>query len=326
MNTSYSSLLENLKRSLDNCESLNDLYKIKSEFLGKKGFLAAEFSKMSRITNEERRKLGQNLNKIKTEIEYFLQQKEKALNAQKHKSNLIDVELPGMNITKGTRHPISITINEITNILAQFGFSKVIGNEIETEFYNFEALNIPESHPARDMHDTFYINSKNLLRTHTSSVQIHSMEKYNAPIKIMTPGRVYRCDSDPTHSPMFHQIEGLYVDEGINFTHLKGILEEFINLYFNKRMEIRFRPSYFPFTEPSAEIDIKFNNNWLEVLGCGMVHNNVLQNVNIDSTKYSGFAFGLGIERFAMLKYGIKDLRLFYENDLMFLNQFSGIK
>ena len=220
MNTSYSSLLENLKRSLDNCESLNDLYKIKSEFLGKKGFLAAEFSKMSRITNEERRKLGQNLNKIKNENEYFLQQKEKALNAQKHKSNLIDVELPGMNITKGTRHPISITINEITNILAQFGFSKVIGNEIETEFYNFEALNIPESHPARDMHDTF-INSKNLLRTHTSSVQIHSMEKYNAPIKIMTPGRVYRCDSDPTHSPMFHQIEGLYVDEGINFTHLK---------------------------------------------------------------------------------------------------------
>ena len=176
------------------------------------------------------------------------------------------------------------------------------------------------------MHDTFYINVKNLLRTHTSSVQIHSMEKYNAPIIIMTPGRVYRCDSDPTHSPMFHQIEGLYVDEGVSFTHLKGILEEFINLYFGKKMEIRFRPSYFPFTEPSAEIDIKFNNKWLEVLGCGMVHNNVLMNVNIDTKKYSGFAFGLGIERFAMLKYGIRDLRLFYENDLMFLKQFSGIR
>ena len=241
-------------------------------------------------------------------------------------SKEIDVELPGMNARVGTRHPISITINEITKILSQFGFSKVIGDEIETEFYNFEALNIPETHPARDMHDTFYINVKHLLRTHTSSVQIHSMEKYNAPIKIMTPGRVYRCDSDPTHSPMFHQIEGLYVDEGVSFTHLKGILEEFINLYFGKKMEIRFRPSYFPFTEPSAEIDIKFNNKWLEVLGCGMVHNNVLMNVNIDTKKYSGFAFGLGIERFAMLKYGIRDLRLFYENDLMFLKQFSGIK
>ena len=326
MNTSYSSLLKDLQKSLDSCKSLNALYKIKSEFLGKKGLLASEFSKMSNISNDDKRKLGQDLNNFKTEIEYLLRQKEKTLNAQKLQSKLIDIELPGMNIIRGTRHPISVTINEITEILSQFGFSKVTGSEVETEFYNFEALNISESHPARDMHDTFYINSKNLLRTHTSSVQIHSMEKYNAPIKIMTPGRVYRCDSDPTHSPMFHQIEGLYVDEGVNFTHLKGILEEFINLYFRKKMEIRFRPSYFPFTEPSAEIDIKFNNNWLEVLGCGMIHNNVLRNVNIDSKKYSGFAFGLGIERFAMLKYGIKDLRLFYENDLMFLNQFSGIK
>ena len=207
------------------------------------------------------------VNKIKTQIELAIREKENLLNAKKLQSKEIDVEVPGMNARVGTRHPISITINEITKILSQFGFSKVIGDEIETEFYNFEALNIPKTHPARDMHDTFYINVKNLLRTHTSSVQIHSMEKYNAPIKIMTPGRVYRCDSDPTHSPMFHQIEGLYVDEGVSFTHLKGILEEFINLYFGKKMEIRFRPSYFPFTEPSAEIDIKFNNKWLEVLG-----------------------------------------------------------
>ena len=326
MNTSYSSLLNDLQKSLDNCTSSNELYKIKSTFLGKKGILANKFNEMRNIPHEEKKKLGQELNKIKTQIELAIREKEKLLNAQKLESKEIDVELPGMNARVGTRHPISITINEITKILSQFGFSKVIGDEIETEFYNFEALNIPETHPARDMHDTFYINVKNLLRTHTSSVQIHSMEKYNAPIKIMTPGRVYRCDSDPTHSPMFHQIEGLYVDEGVSFTHLKGILEEFINLYFGKKMEIRFRPSYFPFTEPSAEIDIKFNNKWLEVLGCGMVHNNVLMNVNIDTKKYSGFAFGLGIERFAMLKYGIRDLRLFYENDLMFLKQFSGIK
>ncbi|GIR56490.1 MAG: phenylalanine--tRNA ligase alpha subunit [Gammaproteobacteria bacterium] len=325
MNTSYSSLLNDLQKVWITASS-NELYKIKSTFLGKKGILASQFNEMRNISHEEKKKLGQELNKIKTQIELAIREKEKLLNAQKLESKEIDVELPGMNARVGTRHPISITINEITKILSQFGFSKVIGDEIETEFYNFEALNIPETHPARDMHDTFYINVKNLLRTHTSSVQIHSMEKYNAPIKIMTPGRVYRCDSDPTHSPMFHQIEGLYVDEGVSFTHLKGILEEFINLYFGKKMEIRFRPSYFPFTEPSAEIDIKFNNKWLEVLGCGMVHNNVLMNVNIDTKKYSGFAFGLGIERFAMLKYGIRDLRLFYENDLMFLKQFSGIK
>ena len=228
MNTSYSSLLNDLQKSLDNCVSLNELYKIKSTFLGKKGILASQFNEMRNISHEEKKKLGQELNKIKLQIELAIREKEKLLNAQKLESKEIDVELPGMNARVGTRHPISITINEITKILSQFGFSKVIGDEIETEFYNFEALNIPETHPARDMHDTFYINVKNLLRTHTSSVQIHSMEKYNAPIKIMTPGRVYRCDSDPTHSPMFHQIEGLYVDEGVSFTHLKGILEEFI--------------------------------------------------------------------------------------------------
>ena len=326
MNTSYSSLINDLRKSLDDCDSLSELYKIKSTFLGKKGLLASQFNQMTNIPHEEKKKLGQELNKIKKNIESALQQKERVLNAQKLEAKEIDAELPGNNTLTGTRHPISITINKITKILSQFGFSKVIGDEIETEFYNFEALNIPRTHPARDMHDTFYINLKNLLRTHTSSVQIHSMELYNAPIKIMTPGKVYRSDSDPTHSPMFHQIEGLYVDEGVNFTHLKGILEEFINIYFGKKMQIRFRPSYFPFTEPSAEIDIKFNNQWLEVLGCGMVHNNVLKNVNIDVNKYSGFAFGLGIERFAMLKYGIRDLRLFYENDLMFLDQFSGIK
>jgi phenylalanyl-tRNA synthetase alpha chain len=234
--------------------------------------------------------------------------------------------LPGKNISMGSRHPISITINKITSILSNYGFASVSGIEIEDEFHNFEALNIPETHPARDMHDTFYVSDNKLLRTHTSSVQIRSMLSNKAPLKIMTPGKVYRCDSDPTHSPMFHQIEGLYIDKDVNFCHLKGVLINFIKEFFGKDMEIRFRPSYFPFTEPSAELDIKFKGKWLEVLGCGMVHPNVLSNVKINTKQYSGFAFGLGVERLAMLKYDIVDLRMFYENDISFLSQFRGLK
>ena len=226
----------------------------------------------------------------------------------------------------GSRHPISITINQITSILVDHGFTSVSGIEIEDEFHNFEALNIPDTHPARDMHDTFYVSDNKLLRTHTSSVQIRSMLSNKAPLKIMTPGKVYRCDSDPTHSPMFHQIEGLYIDKNVNFCHLKGVLINFIKEFFGKDMEIRFRPSYFPFTEPSAELDIKFKGKWLEVLGCGMVHPNVLSNVKINTKQYSGFAFGLGVERLAMLKYDIVDLRMFYENDISFLSQFKGLK
>ena len=226
----------------------------------------------------------------------------------------------------GSRHPISITINQIISILGDHGFTSVSGIEIEDEFHNFEALNIPETHPARDMHDTFYVSDNKLLRTHTSSVQIRSMLSNKAPLKIMTPGKVYRCDSDPTHSPMFHQIEGLYIDKDVNFCHLKGVLINFIKEFFGKDMEIRFRPSYFPFTEPSAELDIKFKGKWLEVLGCGMVHPNVLSNVKINTKQYSGFAFGLGVERLAMLKYDIVDLRMFYENDISFLSQFKGLK
>ena len=226
----------------------------------------------------------------------------------------------------GSRHPISITINQITSILGDHGFTSVSGIEIEDEFHNFEALNIPDTHPARDMHDTFYVSDNKLLRTHTSSVQIRSMLSNKAPLKIMTPGKVYRCDSDPTHSPMFHQIEGLYIDKNVNFCHLKGVLINFIKEFFGKDMEIRFRPSYFPFTEPSAELDIKFKGKWLEVLGCGMVHPNVLSNVKINTNQYSGFAFGLGVERLAMLKYDIVDLRMFYENDISFLSQFKGLK
>ena len=238
----------------------------------------------------------------------------------------IDVTLPGKDISFGSRHPITITINNIIDILSNYGFTSVDGLEIEDEFHNFEALNISDNHPARDMHDTFYVSEDKLLRTHTSSVQIRSMLSSEPPLKIMTPGKVYRCDSDPTHSPMFHQIEGLHIDENINFGHLKGTLINFIKEFFGKEMEIRFRPSYFPFTEPSAELDIKFNGKWLEVLGCGMVHPNVLANVDIDNKKYTGFAFGLGIERLAMLKYSITDLRMFYENDISFLSQFKDLK
>ena len=239
----------------------------------------------------------------------------------------IDLDVPPRHHNNGSYHPISLIIKKIENIFLEYGFDIHDGPEIETEHYNFESLNIAKNHPARDMHDTFYFDSQLLLRTHTSSVQIHAMETSSAPFRVLAPGRVYRCDSDPTHSPMFHQIEGLCVDTDITFSNLKWILNNFIKEFFNsKSIKTRFRPSYFPFTEPSAEMDIMFNGKWLEVLGCGMVHPNVLKNVNINPKKYSGFAFGLGIERFAMLAYQIKDLRIFFENDINFLEQFKNIR
>ena len=239
----------------------------------------------------------------------------------------IDLDVPARHHNNGSHHPISLIIKKIENIFLEYGFDIHDGPEIETEHYNFESLNIAKNHPARDMHDTFYFDSQLLLRTHTSSVQIHAMETSNAPFRVLAPGRVYRCDSDPTHSPMFHQIEGLCVDTDITFSNLKWILNNFIKEFFNsKSIKTRFRPSYFPFTEPSAEMDIMFNGKWLEVLGCGMVHPNVLKNVNINPKKFSGFAFGLGIERFAMLAYQIKDLRIFFENDINFLEQFKNVR
>ena len=275
---------------------------------------------------EERKELGKSLNILKGQTQELITLQLDNIQKTKEDNNFVDVTLPGKNISMGSRHPISITINQITSILGDHGFTSVSGIEIEDEFHNFEALNIPDTHPARDMHDTFYVSDNKLLRTHTSSVQIRSMLSNKAPLKIMTPGKVYRCDSDPTHSPMFHQIEGLYIDKNVNFCHLKGVLINFIKEFFGKDMEIRFRPSYFPFTEPSAELDIKFKGKWLEVLGCGMVHPNVLSNVKINTKQYSGFAFGLGVERLAMLKYDIVDLRMFYENDISFLSQFKGLK
>ena len=323
MESNHSLLIEKLKQALVECKTEQELLKIKADFLGKNGSITKEFEQIKFA--EDKKATGQVLNSVKNEAEELI----KACKSKFEKiieDDYFDISQPGRDIKIGTRHPITLTINDITKIFNSYGFSEVSGKEIETEFYNFEALNIPKNHPARDMHDTFYVDVNNLLRTHTSSVQIHSMLKYKAPLKIMTPGKVYRCDSDPTHSPMFHQIEGLYIDKNVNFCHLKGILIQFINDYFGSNVEIRFRPSYFPFTEPSAELDIKFRGKWLEVLGCGMVHNSVLENVKISTKRFTGFAFGLGVERLAMLKYNIKDLRLFYENDMNFLRQFEGIK
>ena len=328
MQKKYSLLISTLKDNLTECDSLNKLALIKSQYLGKQGKLTFELSRIKDSKLSERKELGQVLNNIKIQINSLIDKKSESLanTNKKGQLNFFDVTLPGRNISSGSRHPISITINTITKILNNFGFTSVSGPEIEDEFYNFEALNIPASHPARDMHDTFYVTDNKLLRTHTSSVQIHTMLANKPPLRIMTPGKVYRCDSDPTHSPMFHQIEGLCIDKDINFCQLKGLLINFIEQFFGKKMEIRFRPSYFPFTEPSAEIDIKFNNKWLEILGCGIVHPNVLKNVKINHKQYTGFAFGLGIERLAMLKYGITDLRIFYDNDISFLSQFSVLK
>ncbi|MFT4516953.1 MAG: phenylalanyl-tRNA synthetase alpha chain [Gammaproteobacteria bacterium] len=326
MPKNYTSLISELREKLKECKSPHDVANIKAHYLGKTGIVTNEFGKLKDSGLEERKELGKSLNILKNQTQELITLELNNIQKAKENDNFVDVTLPGKNISMGSRHPISITINKITSILSSYGFASVSGIEIEDEFHNFEALNIPDTHPARDMHDTFYVSDNKLLRTHTSSVQIRSMLSNKAPLKIMTPGKVYRCDSDPTHSPMFHQIEGLYVDKNVNFCHLKGVLINFIKEFFGKDMEIRFRPSYFPFTEPSAELDIKFKGKWLEVLGCGMVHPNVLSNVKINTKQYSGFAFGLGIERLAMLKYDIVDLRMFYENDISFLSQFKGLK
>ena len=326
MPNNYTSLISELREKLKECKSPHDIANIKAHYLGKTGIVTNEFGKLKDASLEEKKELGKSLNILKGQTQELIALQLDNIQKTKEDNNFVDVTLPGKNISMGSRHPISITINQITSILSNHGFTSVSGIEIEDEFHNFEALNIPDTHPARDMHDTFYVSDNKLLRTHTSSVQIRSMLSNKAPLKIMTPGKVYRCDSDPTHSPMFHQIEGLYIDKNVNFCHLKGVLINFIKEFFGRDMEIRFRPSYFPFTEPSAELDIKFQGKWLEVLGCGMVHPNVLSNVKINTKQYSGFAFGLGVERLAMLKYDIVDLRMFYENDISFLSQFKGLK
>ena len=284
------------------------------------------------LAPEERPKAGQVINEAKQTVQALINEKkaelEAAALAAKLAAEAVDVTLPGRNVDIGGLHPVTRTLNRIERLFAQAGFTVAQGPEIEDDWHNFEALNIPETHPARAMHDTFYINERDVLRTHTSGVQIRVMENSQPPIRIIAPGRVYRCDSDQTHTPMFHQVEGLVVEERANFAQLKTLIIDFLRRFFeDDNLKVRFRPSYFPFTEPSAEVDIATDlfgdGRWMEVLGCGMVHPNVLRNVGIDPDKYQGFAFGLGVERLAMLRYGVNDLRLFFENDLRFLQQFK---
>jgi phenylalanyl-tRNA synthetase alpha chain len=281
---------------------------------------------LGKLPTEERPKAGQIINDVKIAIQNALEERKKVFKDEQLKEIIeeghVDVTLPGKGIRRAGLHPITLTMQRIETLFQQIGFEVVDGPEVEDEYHNFEALNIPEYHPARAMHDTFYFGDGRLLRTHTSSVQIRVMQNDIPPFRFIAPGRVYRCDSDMTHTPMFHQVEGVIVDETVTFSQLKGLLINFLEIFFEKKLKTRFRPSYFPFTEPSAEVDIMSEQGWLEILGCGMVHPNVLENVGIDPEKYMGLAFGMGVERLAMLYYGVEDLRLFFDNDLQFLEQF----
>lgn len=305
-----------------------DLENAKAKWLGKTGEISLLMKTLGTLSAEERPAAGARINVAKQQIEAALNDRRDAIKAQALEAQLaqeaLDVTLPGRGLGMGGLHPVTRTMSRIEALFHSIGFEVADGPEIETDFYNFTALNIPENHPARAMHDTFYIDDKHVLRTHTSPVQVHYMQKHEPPLKIIAPGRVYRVDSDATHSPMFHQVEGLWVDEDVSFANLKGVVQDFLQRFFERDdLQVRFRPSFFPFTEPSAEIDMSWNGGWLEIGGCGMVHPNVLKHVNIDSEKYIGFAFGLGVERLAMLRYGVNDLRLFFENDLRFLKQFN---
>ena len=328
MTDRLSDLSKQALEDIRNTSTLEELDSVRVQYLGKKGSISTQLKKLSDLDPSDRPRIGKEVNKLKKLVEQEIANKKNALNDEKIKSNIedssLDVTMPGRRTIIGNKHPVSSTLNEIEKIFLNAGFLVEDGPEIEDEYHNFTALNIPENHPARDMHDTFYFNAQYLLRTHTSPIQIRSMEQYGVPIRVIAPGKVYRRDSDITHTPMFHQIEGLVIDKDINFTHLKGILHDFINTFFEDEMKVRFRPSYFPFTEPSAEVDLlSKDNQWLEILGCGMVHPKVLTNLGIDNEIFNGYAFGMGVERLAMLKYGINDIRLFYENDLNFLNQFK---
>ncbi len=335
--------LENIRKAaLNALNELNiqqDLENLRVKVLGKKGELTAILKQMGTLSAEERPVIGQLANEVRTTIEKAIEEKQAELKAKETERKLqeekIDVTLPGKRHILGYKHPLSIVLDEIKEIFIGMGFNIVDGPEIEYDYYNFEALNIPKNHPARDTQDTFYITENILLRTQTSPVQVRVMEKQKPPIRIISPGRVYRSDAiDATHSPLFHQIEGLVVDEGITFADLKGTLETFIKRLYGENSVIRFRPHHFPFTEPSAEVDVQCfsckgegcrlckGEGWIEILGCGMVHPKVLSNCGIDPEKYSGFALGLGLERVAMRRYNIDDLRLFYENDVRFLSQF----
>lgn len=304
------------------------LQALKVELQGKKSALTALSKQMGSLDAEQKKSYGAMLHNVRSQIQSAFDTQSEALAAAALNARLmreeIDITLPARGHALGSLHPVTLVTERIVQFFTQAGFLVATGPEVESDYYNFEALNIPSHHPARAMHDTFYFDAHYLLRTHTSGVQIRSMENSTPPIRIICPGRVYRSDSDQTHSPMFHQMEGLLVSETATFAELKGLLQTFLEAFFGKKLQVRFRPSFFPFTEPSAEVDILSDNGkWLEVLGCGMVHPQVLKNCGIDPDKYSGFAFGLGLDRFAMLYYGVHDLRLFFQNDLRFLKQFG---
>lgn len=321
-------LVKKAKETIAKAADSHAIEQIRVEYLGKKGYFTQQMASLRDVPAEERPAVGQQINEAKQAVVNALNERkaffeQQALNT-KLASEQIDVTLPGKTMPQGGLHPITRTIVRLESFFGQLGFSVETGPEIEDAYHNFDALNIPAHHPARADHDTFWFDSERLLRTQTSSVQIRTMQNGRPPIRMIAPGRTYRNDYDQTHTPMFHQIEGLLVDKHISFTHLKGLIHDFLRYFFEDDMEIRFRPAYFPFTEPSAEVDIKGKNGkWLEVLGCGMVHPNVLRNVGIDPDQYSGFAFGMGIERLTMLRYGVTDLRSFFENDLRFLKQFN---
>lgn len=325
---------------LENAASIQDIEAVRIKFLGKKGELTGILKQMGKLSAEERPVVGQLANVIRSEIEAKIEEDSKSiaqkLQAEKLKAEKIDVTLPGKAKVLGSRHPLTVVLDDIKDIFIGMGFDIVDGPEVEKDYYNFEALNIPKDHPARDTQDTFYINENIVLRTQTSPVQVRVMEKQQPPIRIISPGRVFRSDAvDATHSPLFNQIEGLVVDKGVSFADLKGTLEIFIKQLYGEDSVVRFRPHHFPFTEPSAEVDVQCFNchgagcplckgeGWIEILGCGMVHPKVLETCNIDPEVYSGFAFGLGLERIAMRRYNINDLRLFFENDVRFLKQFD---
>ena len=320
-------LLEEARNAISAAIDLVALDQVRIDYLGKKGQLTELLKQLGTLTPKERPQAGQLINQAKQELHSLLEARKDTLQNEKLVKQLakdkIDVTLPGRGQVTGGLHPITQTMERIESLFTRIGFDVVSGPEVEDDYHNFGALNIPAHHPARAMHDTFYFNNNTLLRTHTSSVQIRIMKEGKPPFRFIAPGRVYRCDSDMTHTPMFHQVEGLLVDENINFAQLKGLLIEFLEHFFQRELQVRFRPSYFPFTEPSAEVDIMGERGWLEVLGCGMVHPNVLKNVGVDPEKYTGLAFGMGVERLAMLRYGVPDLRSFFDNDLRFLEQFN---
>ena len=331
-------LANEAKAAIAAAEDSATLEQLRVDYLGKKGRITGLLKGLGKLSAEERPKAGALINVVKQELQELLGARKSALDSAAVEAQLaaetIDVTLPGRGQSTGGIHPVTRTMERMEDFFSAIGFEVAQGPEIEDDYHNFEALNIPAHHPARAMHDTFYVDEHTVLRTHTSPVQVRVMESQEPPLRIICPGRVYRCDSDLTHTPMFHQVEGLLIDEHSSFADLKGLIEDFLRVFFERELKVRFRPSYFPFTEPSAEVDIQCVNcdgagcrvcshtGWLEVMGCGMVHPRVFEYSNIDTDRYTGFAFGMGVERLAMLRYGVNDLRLFFDNDLRFLEQF----